>query len=407
VSLIVVETSREGFQRGRMLEKLGLKAQDTSELFFTGVRVPIANRLGRKGAGFKMAMHKLAHERLIIAVNAVATCEAVLEWTVTYTGSERPSASGSRSSRTPASRWRSSRRSYRVCVSSSIGASSSRSTTGSTAPMRRWRRWWRASFQCRLVDECLQFFGGYGYTLDYPIAHAYIDARVRRIAGGSSEVMREIISRKVSMAERRPGAALNPRIPRGFQSDRRPASHRRGGEEDLRAVPRRVLESQGHGSGIPARVPRSDGGGRLARHHDAGGTRRLELGVTEAAVMMNTVASGNGGSAAMSTLQINLFAPHPIVVLGTPEQKQRMLRPLISGSEKTCFGVTEANAGLNTTQIKTFAKKVDGGYLVNGSKIWTSTAQIADNILLLTRTTAIRGLREAHRRHDDLLHEAR
>jgi acyl-CoA dehydrogenase len=113
------------------------------------------------------------------------------------------------------------------------------------------------------------------------------------------------------------------------------------------------------------------------------------LGVTEAAVMMNTVAAGNGGSAAMSTLQINLFAPHPIVVLGTPAQKQRMLKPLINGAEKTCFGVTEANAGLNTTRIKTFAKKVDGGYLVNGSKIWTSTAQVADNILLITRTTAL------------------
>jgi len=111
------------------------------------------------------------------------------------------------------------------------------------------------------------------------------------------------------------------------------------------------------------------------------------LGVTEAAVMMNAVAASGGGAAAMSTLQINLFAPHPIVVLGTPEQKQRMLKPLINGSEKTCFGVTEANAGLNTTQIKTFAKRVEGGYLVNGSKIWTSTAQIADNILLLTRTT--------------------
>ena len=81
------------------------------------------------------------------------------------------------------------------------------------------------------------------------------------------------------------------------------------------------------------------------------------LGVTEAAMMMNAVAAGGGGAAAMSTLQINLFAPHPIVVLGTPEQKKRMLRPLISGSEKTCFGVTESNAGLNTTQIKTFAKR--------------------------------------------------
>jgi acyl-CoA dehydrogenase len=113
------------------------------------------------------------------------------------------------------------------------------------------------------------------------------------------------------------------------------------------------------------------------------------LGVTEAAIMMNTVASSGGGAAAMSTLQINLFAPHPIVVLGTAEQKQRMLKPLISGAEKTCFGVTEPDAGLNTTHIKTFAKKVDGGYLVNGAKIWTSTAQEADNILLLTRTTTL------------------
>jgi acyl-CoA dehydrogenase len=113
------------------------------------------------------------------------------------------------------------------------------------------------------------------------------------------------------------------------------------------------------------------------------------LGVTEAAVMMNTVGKSGGAAAAMSTLQINLFAPHPIVVLGTPEQKQRMLVPLIDGSEKTCFGVTEPNAGLNTTRITTFAKKVDGGYLVNGSKIWTSTGQQADNILLLARTTPL------------------
>lgn len=111
------------------------------------------------------------------------------------------------------------------------------------------------------------------------------------------------------------------------------------------------------------------------------------LGVTEAAVMMNAVASSGGGAAAISTIQINLFAPHPVVVLGTPEQRERMLLPLIDGSQKTCFGVTEANAGLNTTQITTRAEKVEGGYKVNGAKIWTSTAQQADNILLLVRTT--------------------
>lgn len=113
------------------------------------------------------------------------------------------------------------------------------------------------------------------------------------------------------------------------------------------------------------------------------------LGVTEATVMMNAVAKGGGGAAAMSTIQINLFGPQPIVKLGTPEQKERMLLPLINGEEKTCFGVTEPNAGLNTTRIKTFAKKVDGGYVVNGAKIWTSTAQVADNILLLARTSPL------------------
>ena len=113
------------------------------------------------------------------------------------------------------------------------------------------------------------------------------------------------------------------------------------------------------------------------------------LGVTEAALMMNVVGKGGGAAAAMSTLQINLFAPQPIVVLGTPEQKERMLAPLINGSEKACFGVTEPDAGLNTTAIKTFARKVQGGYRINGSKIWTSTAQVADNILLLTRTTPL------------------
>lgn len=111
------------------------------------------------------------------------------------------------------------------------------------------------------------------------------------------------------------------------------------------------------------------------------------LGVTEAAVMMNAVARGGGGGAAMSTIQINLFAPHPIVVLGTPEQRKRMLGPLISGEHKACFGVTEADAGLNTPRIKTFARKVEGGYVVNGSKLWTSTAQEAHKILLLARTT--------------------
>ncbi|WP_018990651.1 acyl-CoA dehydrogenase family protein [Aromatoleum toluclasticum] len=113
------------------------------------------------------------------------------------------------------------------------------------------------------------------------------------------------------------------------------------------------------------------------------------LGVTEAAIMMHEVASHGGGMSATSTVHINLFGPHPIVVFGTPEQKARWIPRLISGADQCCFGFTEPDAGLNTTAIKTFAEKVDGGYIVRGQKVWTSTAQVANKIMLLTRTTRL------------------
>ena len=111
------------------------------------------------------------------------------------------------------------------------------------------------------------------------------------------------------------------------------------------------------------------------------------LGVTEAAIMMHEVTSHGGGMAAASTVHINLFGPHPIVVRGTPEQKARWVPRLIAGEDQCAFGFTEPDAGLNTTRIKTFAEKVPGGYLVRGQKVWTSTAQVATKIMLLTRTT--------------------
>ena len=121
------------------------------------------------------------------------------------------------------------------------------------------------------------------------------------------------------------------------------------------------------------------------------------LGVTDAAIMMHAVAAGNGGNAAASTIHLNLFGPHAVVVHGTPEQKRRWLPPLIAGEHKACFGVTEPDAGLDTTSITTFAAPVPGGYRVNGRKMWTSTGQVAHKILLLTRTTA----KEACRRPTD------
>jgi acyl-CoA dehydrogenase len=111
------------------------------------------------------------------------------------------------------------------------------------------------------------------------------------------------------------------------------------------------------------------------------------LGVTEAMTMIREVASCGGGLAASSAVHINLFGPHPIVVKGTDEQKARWVPNLVSGDDQCCFGFTEPDAGLNTTRIKTFAEKVPGGYRVNGQKVWTSTAQVANKIMLLTRTT--------------------
>jgi acyl-CoA dehydrogenase len=113
------------------------------------------------------------------------------------------------------------------------------------------------------------------------------------------------------------------------------------------------------------------------------------LGVTEAVLMMHEVARHGGAMAAASSVHINLFGPQPIVVFGTPEQKARWLPRLVQGQDQCAFGFTEPDAGLDTTAINTFARKVDGGYLVQGRKVWTSTAQVANKIMLLTRTTRL------------------
>ena len=124
----------------------------------------------------------------------------------------------------------------------------------------------------------------------------------------------------------------------------------------------------------------------IAMPTEAGGAG---LGITEAAIMMQTVAESGGGIAAASTVHMNIFGLHPVVVFGTKEQQQRWLPPLISGEHKACFGVTEPNTGLNTLKLKTKAVRQGDHYVVNGQKIWISTAQVADKILLLARTTPI------------------
>jgi len=197
MSFMLVEADRPGFRRGRNLKKIGLKAQDTSELFFDDVRIPLTNLLGEEGAAFKMAMSKLAEERLTIAVSATMVAETVIQWTVDYT-SERQAfgqAIGDfQNTRFKLAELHAETLAKRVFVDRCIELHLKKQLSAVDAAAAKMLC---TELQCRAVDECLQFFGGYGYMLEYPIARAYIDARVRRIAGGSSEIMREIIGREL------------------------------------------------------------------------------------------------------------------------------------------------------------------------------------------------------------------
>jgi acyl-CoA dehydrogenase len=134
-----------------------------------------------------------------------------------------------------------------------------------------------------------------------------------------------------------------------------------------------------------------DGWLGIAMPEDCGGAG---LGIQEAAVMMQAIAESGAGFSGASAVHMNIFGLNPVVVFGTPEQKRRMLPPLIAGSERSCFAVTEPNTGLNTTRIKTKAEKKGDRYLVSGQKVWISTAQIAEKVLLLARTTPLEEVRK-------------
>ena len=197
MSFILVETDRPGFRRGRNLKKIGLKAQDTSELFFDEVRVPVSNLLGREGGAFAMAMSKLAEERLSIAVSAMSLVEAAIGWTIEYTQDRKAfgqTISDFQNTRFKIAELHAEALAKRVFVDRCIALHLNKELTAVDAAAAKMLC---TELQCRVVDECLQFFGGYGYMWEYPIARAYADARIRKIAGGTSEVMREIIGREL------------------------------------------------------------------------------------------------------------------------------------------------------------------------------------------------------------------
>lgn len=197
MTFIIVETDRPGFERGRNLEKLGLKAQDTSELYFADVRVPKSNRIGAEGQGFAIAMNNLAEERLSIAISAIGACDGILEYTTEYTKERmvfgKP-VSDFQNTRFKIAELAAQTQALRVYVDRCVELAVDKQLDPIAASMAKMLA---GELQCKVADECLQFYGGYGYMMEYPIARAYLDARIRRIAGGSSEVMREIISRRI------------------------------------------------------------------------------------------------------------------------------------------------------------------------------------------------------------------
>ncbi|WP_280365936.1 acyl-CoA dehydrogenase family protein [Nocardia wallacei] len=198
VSLIAVETTRDGFRRGRNLEKVGQHGQDTCELFFDDVRVPKSNLLGSaEGLGFIQLMQQLPQERLILAVAAAGAIEKSVELTVTYTKEREAFGKAI---------FKFQNTQFVLAECDTIKSVAWAFTDDCIAkhlrgeldvPTAAKAKWWLTEQQCRVADECLQLFGGYGYMAEYPISRAFTDARIQKIYGGTNEIMKVIIGRSL------------------------------------------------------------------------------------------------------------------------------------------------------------------------------------------------------------------
>lgn len=201
VSLIVVETGKaEGFSRGKPLKKLGMKGNDTAELFFEDVKVPLSNLIGtEEGQGFYQLMKQLPWERLLIAIQALGAMDFALVQTVEYVQGRK--AFGQRvmdfqNTRFKLAECKTKTEVLRAFTTQSIGALVDGTLDAATASMAKL---YGSEMQGHVMDECLQLFGGYGYMMEYPIARAYADARVQRIYGGTNEIMKELIARSLDV----------------------------------------------------------------------------------------------------------------------------------------------------------------------------------------------------------------
>jgi alkylation response protein AidB-like acyl-CoA dehydrogenase len=199
MSLLVIERGMAGFERGRNLDKIGMHAQDTAELFFTDVRVPVPNLLGAEGEGFRYLVTNLPQERLSIAATGVAAARAAFDHTLTYVKERQ--AFGQPVGSFQNSRFRMAELATEIEIGQTfidrcVIALNAGELTAEEASMAKW---WCTELQGRVVDTCVQLFGGYGYMTEYPVARAYADARVTRIYGGTTEIMKEVIGRHLGL----------------------------------------------------------------------------------------------------------------------------------------------------------------------------------------------------------------
>lgn len=204
-SLLLVEQGMPGFEKGKRLKKLGLKAQDTSELFFDNVKVPVDMLLGgdaQLNRGFICLMEQLPWERLQIAIQAVAAAQAAIDWTVDYVKERKvfgQAVAAYQNTRYTLAELQTQVQVARVFVDKCTELLLQDKLDTATASMAKY---WTSDLQCKVMDECVQLFGGYGYMWEYPITRAYADARVQRIYGGTNEIMKEVISRNMGLAAR-------------------------------------------------------------------------------------------------------------------------------------------------------------------------------------------------------------
>ena len=199
VSLLVVERGMEGFDRGRNLDKMGLKAQDTAEMFFDDVVVPKENLLGEEGSGFVSLMVNLPQERLSIATIAAAACESILEMSLAY--AKEREAFGKpigkfQHNRFLVAEMATEAHIARVFVDDCVKKHNAGQLDAKLASMAKW---WTTELQTKLVDRAVQLHGGYGYMMEYPVARAYVDSRIQTIYGGTTEIQKEIIGRSLGL----------------------------------------------------------------------------------------------------------------------------------------------------------------------------------------------------------------